>query len=145
FNLSYGNSVSYWIEELQIKVLPGQSVGNAVTALIEAQMHDGTGHTIDPFSWVEVLCIAITDTADPQTLLTNVSGLSNITTAPIELPARSVFSVVEGFLSGFTLQYSSADHEVLHAEAGCSGITYQQSNGRIWASASLYDSSGNQV
>jgi hypothetical protein len=145
FNLSYGNSVSYWIEELQIKVLPGQPVGNVVTALIEAQMHDGTGHTIDPFSWVEVLCIAITGGPDDQTLLTNVGGISNNATAPIDLPLGSGFSVVEGFLSGFTLQYSSADHEVLHAEAGCSGITYQQSNGRIGASASLYDSSGNQV
>ncbi|HJZ80421.1 MAG TPA: hypothetical protein VKD91_08745 [Pyrinomonadaceae bacterium] len=145
FLLSYGNGNSAnYIEELQIKVLPGQSMGNVVTALIEAQMHDGSGHTIDPASFVDVVCIAITDTADPQTLLTNVSGISNNATAPIDLPASSGFRVVESFLSGFTLQYSSADHEVLHADAGC-GITYQQSNGSIWASAHLYDSSGNQI
>jgi hypothetical protein len=145
FNLSYGSS-SYWIEELQIKVLAGQSVGNVVTALIEAQMHDGTGHTIDPASYVNVLCIAITDTADPQTLLTNVSGISNNATAPIDLPASSGFPVVESFLSGFTLQYSSTsgNHAVLRADAGC-GITYQQSNGSIWGSGHLYDAFGNQI
>src|SRR5262249_50249920 len=77
-------------------------------------------------------------------LLTNVTGILNNAAAPVELPGSSGFSVVESFLSGFTLQYSSGDHEVLHANAGC-GITYQQSNGSVSASASLYDSNGNQV
>jgi hypothetical protein len=148
FYLTYGDSGDHCIEELQIKLSPSQPAVNEVTAEIQAQMHDASGHTIDPSSYVSVVCIAITGAItgtadDPKTLLTNVRGISNNATAPIDLGAASGFSVVESFLSGFTLQYSSGDHWVLHADAGC-GITYQQSNGSISASAHLYDASGNQ-
>jgi hypothetical protein len=144
-NLTYGQD-DHYIQELQIQILPGQEavVGNVVTAQIEAEMHDGSGNTIDVMdSGVWLVCIANTGTDDPKTLLTNVSGIANNGTASVSLPNTSGFSVVESFLSGFTLQYFSG-HEVLHADAGC-GITYEQSNGIISANAQLYDSSGNQA
>jgi hypothetical protein len=146
FNLTYGQD-DHYIQELKIKILPGQEavVGNVVTAQIEAQMKDGSGNTIDVMgSGVGLVCIANTGTYDSKTLLTNanLSGIANNGTASVILPATSGFSVVQSFLSGFTLQ--SSNIEVLHADAGC-GITYEGNSGSVLASASLYDSSGNQA
>jgi hypothetical protein len=146
FNLTYGQD-DHYIQELKIQILPGQEavVGNVVTAQIEAQMKDASGNTIDVTdSGVWLVCIANTGTVDPKTLLTNanLSGIANNGTASVILPCSSGFTVLQSFLSGFTLQ--SSNIEVLHADAGC-GITYQGNSGSVLASASLYDSRGSQA
>jgi hypothetical protein len=148
FNLTYGQ-YDHYIQELKIEILPGQEavVGNVVTAQIEAKMHDGSGNTIDVTdSGVWLQCIANTGTLDPHTLLTNanLSGIANNATKPVSLPGSSGFNFVQSFLSGFWLQYSSAGHQVLGAQAGC-GISNDQSNGSVLASANLSNSSGDQA
>lgn len=150
FRLSYGADTDHWVQDLSLRMLPVQTeveatVGNVIQARVEARLSDSSGNTIDPSdSTIRPVCVAVTGMADARTVMTAVNGVANGQQAPVSLPGSGLFSILSSFLSGFTLDYSSTDHQVLGASAGC-GITNNQSQGFVTASAHLYDASGNRA
>ena len=149
FSLTY-ESKDHYVQNFSIKMLPTQTedaavVGNVVSAKVNARLQDSSGNTLGVDDCIIYpACVAMVDTFDPSTVLTNVTGIGNGSSTPITLPGSSGFSALASFLSGFDLGYSDGDHQVLGASAGC-GINNNQSQGMISGSASLYDASGNNA
>ncbi|HKY04219.1 MAG TPA: hypothetical protein VJQ56_04990 [Blastocatellia bacterium] len=151
FRLSYGENVDHWVQDFSIKMLPTQTedssvAGNVVSVRVNARLQDSSGNTVnlDAATVIYPVCVAMTGTYDSNTVMTNVGPITNGTSASVGLPGSSGFSAVVSFLSGFALDFSTADHQVLGASAGC-GITYNQSTGLISSSATLYDADGNNA
>ncbi len=154
FRLTYGPDIDHYVQDFSIKMLPIQSEtlavsGNVVSVRVNARLQDSSGNTVSlenssrP-SVIYPVCVAVTGTTDNDTVMTNVGPIANGSTAPVTLPGLSGFSAVTSFLSGFALDFSTGDHQVLGASADC-GINYNQSQGMISGSARLYDASGNQA
>ena len=149
FKLTYGNS-SNSVQNFSIKLLPIQTedaavTGNVVSVQVNAELQDASGHTVDVAdSLIYPVCVAMVDTFDPKTLLTNVTGIADASSDPVQLPGSSGFSALASFLSGFAFNYSEGDHVFMGASAGC-GINNNQSEGRVNGYASLYDGHGNNA
>lgn len=150
FTLTYGGEGQHWIQNLSLRILPQQSspvatVGNVITAQVNAELQDSSGHTLDPAgSVIYPVCIAVTQNTDGNTYMTSVNDIANGSTAPVTLPAASGNSLVTSFLSGFDLAYANGDHQVLSAGAGC-GIQYNTSEGTVSSAAHLYDAKDHRV
>jgi len=153
FRLSYGSNDDHWVQNLVIKISGGVNespvaVPNQVGVTVTMELQDSSGHSIDPSnSVVWPMCIAITDSAQVNTNMSNVYGISNNSYQTVSLPnSQSGYSVANSFLSGFNLSYNNGDHQVLLAQAGC-GLSpnYSTSSGQLSASAAMQDAKGNKV
>jgi hypothetical protein len=147
FSIVYGTSVDHWVQTASIKMLPSQDagvVGNQVSAIVEVILTDGQGHNIDVSdSILYTVCLAVTGTADSNTVLTNLSGIANGSYQQISLPGSFQYSVAASCQSGFNLSFDS-NNQILGMSAGC-GLSYNESEGQVTASASMFDSAGHSA
>jgi hypothetical protein len=141
-------TTDHWVQSLMIKILPDQNVAatsNQVNAQVQVAMQDDSGHTAVADSIIWPVCIAVTGSSQPNTVVGSASGISSGTSQQVTMPnQQSGYSIATCFQSGFNLSFDKADHQVLLANAGC-GLTYAGQAGQISASANLRDASGNQV
>lgn len=143
FWLTYGDN-SHQVQDLSIAMSGGQS-GNQVFANVDAVLQDSSGHGLKGSeSRIYPICAAVTGTGDPQTAMTNVTGIVNDSSKGVALPGASGYTALMTFLSGFALQYSTGDHRVLGSNAGC-GISYDGTQGEVSSHAALFDDTGHQV
>lgn len=150
FKVTYGLD-DHWIRSLVIKIIPvqGAAIGaqpNEVSAKVEIDMEDDSGNSAKVAdSFVIPVCIAVTKSPTPNTVVASAFGISSGTTQNVVIPsAQSGYPISTCFQSGFNLSYAKDDHQLLQASAAC-GITQAGANGQISPSANLKDSSGNQV
>jgi hypothetical protein len=153
FSLSYGPTTNHWIQTLSISLQGGlperaASVGNVLEVVVQVQMMDHSGHTIDVgASIITVACVAVTGIVDQCTLLTNVPNIAPNQSPQVQLPGSgSAFTVLETCLSGLYLSYDTIDHMYQGSSASC-GITLQGGGGMgvLNATANIWDSTGHQA
>jgi hypothetical protein len=146
FTVTYGAD-DHWIQSLSIKILPVQNAAvgaasNQVTAHVQMMLQDSSGNRVNAAnSMVWPVCIAVTGSAEPNTVFGSAIGVSSGSAQNVTMPPLGDgFSIATCFQSGFNLTFTSTDHQILQANASC-GL---QSN-QIAASAGMNDSSGNSV
>jgi len=145
FELSYGRDDDHWVQSISIQMTSSQPSSNTVSVQVDARLQDAQGTTLNPeWSSIYPVCVAVTGTSQPKTVMTNIAAIANGSKAEVSLPGASGFSVLESFLYGFDLTFSDQQTQFLGAYAGC-GITNNQSQGFVASSADLYDDSDNHV
>jgi len=152
FQMSYPGGYDHWVQSFIIKPLPNQVLTagpNGYNLSVQFQMilQDADGHSIDVSdSVLWPVCIAITGSSDPNTLMSVANGVASGSYQNVTLPhQRSGYSICTSFQSGVNLTFSSGgDHQVLEASAGC-GLTYNENAGQVTANAGLHDGIGNNV
>lgn len=146
FNLNYGTNVDHWVQTASIKMLPSQEgqavVGNQVSVIVDATLTDGHSGVISPStSILYPVCLAITGTGDPNTMLANYAGIADGMSLSVPMPGQyGGFTLAASCISGFDLSFAD-NNQILGMSAGC-GFSYDQSQGEILASASMFDSAG---
>jgi hypothetical protein len=101
FSLVYEGSQDWGLHELSAQISATQPGANVLSVTLAATLTDGT-HQIAPASWVEPVCVAVTGTTDPGTVLANPPS----TQSPwVKNPEGGTAAPSEPWLSGFTMTY----------------------------------------
>ena len=145
FKVTYGLD-DHWVRSLSIGFLPGLGSGigdtpNDVYVIPQIVMVDDSNNSAKVADSVVIaVCIAVTKSPDPNTVIHSAKGLSSGKDSPVAVPPlRSGYTIGAAFQAGFTLSYTSDDHQLLTASAGC-GIESGESTGMsIVPSANLQD------
>jgi hypothetical protein len=150
FQITYGAD-DHWLRTLMIKVLPvqGSAMGNQaykVSVQVQIDMEDDSGNSANVAnSFAVPVCIAVTKNPDSTTIIGSAAGISSGSSQSVVIPnGADGFTMSTCFQSGFNLSFTKDDHQLHMAKAGC-GIIPSGSNGQISPTASLEDSSGNEV
>ena len=153
FKLTYDPGANHWVQTLSISLqtnLPMlASVGsNVLEVTVQAQLMDHSGHTVNiTNSLITVVCVAVTGSSDPETLLANIAGVTPQEAQPASLPGIQPvgFSALTTCLSGLDLSYDTTDHRFQGATAGSGINTQANGTGLVNATANIWDGSGNQA
>jgi hypothetical protein len=146
FQITYGAD-DHWIRSLMIKILPVQGAvvgaqGNQVSAQVQIVMVDDSGSTAKTAdSFVVPVCIALTKSPNPNTVIGTASGISSGGTGQrIVVPnEQSGYTISTCFQSGFNLSFTTDDHQLLLANASCGIPPAGPTGTSIVASANLQD------
>src|SRR5262249_35272296 len=116
FMMTYGPTDA-WVQSFIIKLLPNQVLtagpnGYQVSVKFGMILQDADGHSIDVSDSVLCpVCIAITGSSDPNTLMSVANGVASGSYQNVTLPhQRSGYSICTSFQSGVNLTFSSACH-----------------------------------
>lgn len=146
FRLTY-RTEHHWVRSLMINMVPvaGPAVAadsKQVSAQVQIEMEDDSGHSAALGESVVVpVCIALTKSPNPNTVIGTASGISSGGTGQrIVVPnEQSGYTISTCFQSGFNLSFTTDDHQLLQANASCGIPPAGPTGTSIVTSANLQD------
>lgn len=139
FSFTYGSSTDHHVETTSLHLTTNKLSSRTIEVRIDAKLQDDSGDYISTKSKVEVVCLALTGTADSNVVFSNQQNIS-VQSGPIQIGTNNP-PICVAALAGWDLCYEDGDDHHVKTWDATTGTTTSGEVVFITGSAEMKDDS----